>query len=80
VLTFNEKTFDEKGKQTGAAVMVFAKPGFEVATVTPPRVVAQSALTPDEMAAATALEKDDADGAIALLTRAIDKKSNPLYD
>ncbi|HYK80838.1 MAG TPA: hypothetical protein VEU95_14485 [Micropepsaceae bacterium] len=32
------------------------------------------------MAAATALEKDDADGAIALLKRAIDKKSNPLYD
>ena len=26
VLTFNEKTFDEKGKQTGTAVMVFAKP------------------------------------------------------
>ena len=29
VLTFNEKTFDDKGKQTGTAVMVFAKPGFE---------------------------------------------------
>ena len=87
VLTFSEKTFDEKGKQTGTAVMVFAKPGFEVATVTPPRVVPppapvapQSALTPDEMAAATALEKDDTDGAITLLSRAIDKKSNPLYD
>jgi len=36
VLTFNEKTFDEKGKQTGTAVMVFAKPGFEVASATPP--------------------------------------------
>jgi len=86
VLTFNEKTFDEKGKQTGTAVMVFAKPGFEVASATPPRVAApapvtpQSALTPDEIAAAAALEKDDADGAIAALTRAIDKKSNPLYD
>ena len=86
VLTFSEKTFDEKGKQTGTAVMVFAKPGFEVATVTPPRVAApapvapQSALTPDEITAAALLEKDDADGAIAALTRAIDKKANLLYD
>ena len=86
VLTFSEKTFDDKGKQTGTAVMVFAKPGFEVATVTPPRLAApapvtpQSALTPDEIAGAAALEKDDADGAIAALTRAIDKKSNLLYD
>ena len=52
VLTFSEKTFDEKGKQTGTAVMVFAKPGFEVATVTPPRVVtppraSDSAVSPD---------------------------------
>src|SRR5258706_5785250 len=86
VLTFNEKTFDEKGKQTGTAVMVFANRGFEVASATPPRVAAparvptQSAMTSDESAAAAALEKDDADGAIAALTRAIDKKSNPLYD
>src|SRR5258707_5024908 len=86
VLTFNEKTFDEKGKQTGTAVMVFAKPGLEVASSKPPQVaapapvVAQSGLTADEMAATAALEKDDADGAIAALTRAIDKKSKPLYD
>ena len=36
ILTFNEKTFDDKGKQTGTAVMIFAKPGFELASVTPP--------------------------------------------
>src|SRR5258708_1793299 len=86
VLTFNEKTFDEKGKQTGTAVMVFAKPGFEVASATPPRaappapVTPQSALTPDEIAAAAALQKDAADGAITALTRPIDRKTNPLYD
>ena len=79
-LTFNEKTFDDKGKQTGTAVMIFAKPGFEVASVAPPRpaaapaVVVPSGPTADETAGVAALEKDDADGAIAAFTRAIDKK------
>ena len=90
VLTFNEKTFDDKGKQTGTSVMVFAKPGFEVASVVPPRVavapppvVAQAAFSADEKAGAAAMEKDDMDGAIAAFTLALNKKeagANPLYD
>ena len=90
VLTFNEKKFDDKGKQTGTSVMVFAKPGFEVATVVPPRVaiapppvVAQAAFSADEKAGAAAMEKDDMDGAIAAFTLALNKKeagANPLYD
>jgi tetratricopeptide (TPR) repeat protein len=89
VLTFNEKTYDDKGKQTGTAVMVFAKPGFETASATAPRPAAPAApiivptTTPDEDAGAAALAKDDADGAIAAFTRAIDAKgpiATPLYD
>ncbi len=90
VLTINEKTFDDKGKQIRTAVMVFAKPGFEVATVVPPRVavppppvVAQAAFSADEKAGAAAMEKDDMDGAIAAFTLALNKKeagANPLYD
>jgi hypothetical protein len=87
ILTFNEKIFDEKGRQTGTAVMIFAKPGFETASVTPPRVAAPPPVlpttTPDEDVGATALSKDDADGAIAAFTRAIDKKdaiATPVYD
>ena len=93
VLTFNEKTFDEKGKQTGTSVMVFAKPGFEVASVVappravvavaPPPVVARAAFSADEKAGTAALEKDDMDGAIAAFTLALNKKeagANPLYD
>src|SRR6266849_2631127 len=88
VLTFNEKTFDEKGKQTGTAVMVFAKPGFEVASATPPGrpaapTVMLPATTPDEDAGTAAIGKGDSDGAIAAFTRAIDSKdkvATPVYD
>ncbi len=88
VLTFNEKTFDEKGKQTGTAVMVFAKPGFEVASATPPGrpaapTVMLPATTPDEDAGTAAIGKGDADGAIAAFSRAIDSKdkiATPVYD
>src|SRR5258705_8023365 len=77
VLTFNEKTFDDKGKQTGTSVMVFAKPGFEAATVVPPRVsVAPPVVTPagfsaDEKPGPAALEKNDKDRAIAASTLAL---------
>jgi tetratricopeptide (TPR) repeat protein len=91
IITFNEKTFDDKGKQTGTAVMVFAKPGFETASATPPPAAARAVVAPppaktttaDEDAGTAALAKDDADGAIAAFTQAIDKKdkiSNPVYD
>jgi tetratricopeptide (TPR) repeat protein len=89
ILTFNEKIFDDKGKQTGTAVMVFAKPGFETASASAPRPAAAAPMitvpttTPDEDAGAAALQKDDADGAIAAFTAAIDKKdkvANPVYD
>ena len=87
VLTFNEKTFDEKGKQTGTAVMVFAKPGFELASATPSRPAAPTvmlpATTPDEDAGTAAIGKGDSDGAIAAFTRAIDSKdkvATPVYD
>jgi hypothetical protein len=87
ILTFNEKIFDDKGKQTGTAVMLFAKPGFETASVTPPRAPVQAAplptTTPDEDAGAAALAKEDADGAIIAFTKAIDKKdpiASPAYD
>ena len=89
VMTFNEKLYDEKGKQTGTAVVVFAKPGFETASATAPKPAAPAApiivpsTTPDEDAGAAALAKDDADGAIAAFTRAIDAKdkvANAAYD
>ena len=87
ILTFNEKVFDDKGKQTGTATMIFAKPGFETASATPPRPAAAPAVlpttTPDEDAGAAALAKDDADAAIAAFTKAIDKKdpiASPAYD
>lgn len=88
ILTFTEKTFDEKGKQTGTAVMIFAKPGFETASATPARnaapvMVQRPGQTPDEVAGTAALSKDDADGAIAAFTRALgakDQGGTPAYD
>jgi tetratricopeptide (TPR) repeat protein len=87
IITLNEKTFDTNGKQTGTAVMIFAKPGFELASVTAPRPAAPPAVvpttTPDEDAGAAAMAKNDADGAIAAFTAAIDKKdkiASPVYD
>lgn len=90
VLTFNEKMFDDRGKQIGTAVMVFAKPGFEVASATPPQAAPgvpppppAPKFTADEKAGLAALEKDDADGAIAAFTRSLDKKeadASPVYD
>jgi tetratricopeptide (TPR) repeat protein len=93
VLTFNEKIFDDKGKQVGSQVMVFAKPGFEIASATPStpaRAAAAAApaappkaTTADEDAGAAALAKGDADAAIAALTKALatkEKLLNPYYD
>lgn len=87
VLTFNEKIYDDKGKQISTTVMVFAKPGFELASATPARPAAPTvmlpATTPDEDAGTAAIAKGDADGAIAAFTRAIDSKdkiATPLYD
>ncbi|HYK81114.1 MAG TPA: tetratricopeptide repeat protein [Micropepsaceae bacterium] len=89
VLTFNEKTYDDKGKQISTTVMVFAKPGFEVASATPSRpavaapTVMLPATTPDEDAGTAAIGKGDSDGAIAAFTRAIDSKdkvATPVYD
>ena len=87
LLTFNEKIYDDKGKQISTTVMVFAKPGFELASATPSRAAAPTvmlpATTPDEDAGTAAIAKGDADGAIAAFTRAIDSKdkiATPLYD
>jgi len=93
-LTFRETTFDNKGKQISTAVMVFAKPGFELASATPGNTAGAGAgaaaavglaprTTPDEDAGAAALERGDDDAAIRFFTAAIDKKdklANPLYD
>jgi hypothetical protein len=87
IMTFSEKTFDTNGRQTGTAVMTFAKPGFETASATapkpPPPPVVVPTTTPDEDTGTAALAKNDADGAIAAFTLAIDKKdkiASPVYD
>ena len=77
-LTFSEKTYNATGKEMNAQVMIFAKPGFEVAVVAPPvaRVgvplpVVGAGDTPDEKAAIEALGAGNDDEAIRLFTRAI---------
>jgi tetratricopeptide (TPR) repeat protein len=80
ILTFNEKAFDDKGKQLSISVMIFAKPGFEMASATPPPAAAQQAapivvqprVPPDEIAGTAAMQKGDTDAAIAAFTRVID--------
>jgi tetratricopeptide (TPR) repeat protein len=79
-LTFSEKTYDPKGKELASATMIFAKPGFEVASVAPAAPAAQAAPimtggpTPDETAAAAALERGDDDEAIRLFTKVLEGK------
>jgi hypothetical protein len=80
VLTFSEKTYDDKGKQTGTIMMVFAKPGFDFASLNQPApartagTTLTSPLTPAETAAAAALEKGEDDAAIAMFTKVIEAK------
>jgi tetratricopeptide (TPR) repeat protein len=86
VLTFTEKTYDDRGKQTGTARIVFAKPGYDFAsanTNTSTRGPTMgSPLSPEEMAATALLEKGDDDAAIAAFTKLIDGKPTPMlyYD
>ena len=77
-LTFSEKTYNATGKELNAQVMIFAKPGFEVAVVAPPVPragipvpVAGAGDTPDEKAAIEALGAGTDDEAIRLFTAAI---------
>jgi tetratricopeptide (TPR) repeat protein len=75
-ITFAEKIYNNTGKELAAHQMVFAKPGFEVATVAPPpaaRPVAQPGAgnTPDENAASAALAAGNDDEAIRLYSAAI---------
>jgi len=83
VLTFTEKQYDDKGKQTGTAAIVFAKPGFDFASASTNaapkgQVTMTSPLTPEETAAAAALEKGDDDMAIAMFTKVIEGKPTPM--
>lgn len=89
-LTFSEKTYNNAGKEIASAVMLFAKPGFEVAVVAPPVVRAGIPVpgpgagdTPDEVAALDALGKGNDDEAIRLFTKAImtaSAQANIQYD
>jgi tetratricopeptide (TPR) repeat protein len=80
VLTFREQIFNANGKQTGTTTMVFAKPGFDFASLNqsaPSRATGTtltSPLTPDEVAASAALEKGEDDAAVAMFTKVIDAK------
>jgi tetratricopeptide (TPR) repeat protein len=86
-LTYSEKSYDARGKELSSATMVFAKPGFEMASATPAPAAApaqqqQAAVitggpTPDEAAASAALEKGDDDEAIRLFTKAISGPPTP---
>jgi len=86
-LTFREQTYDDKGKQTAVAVMVFENPDVKVASVTPnaPAAAAaapaapQTVLSPAETEAAAALAKGDDDQAMRLLTAIIEApKATPM--
>lgn len=87
ILTMREQIFNANGKQVGTTTMVFAKPGFDFASIQQASVPAtpggamQSPLTAAEQAAAAALEKGDDDAAIAAFTKIIDapQKTPMLY-
>ena len=78
-LTFQEKTYDNNGKQTGTAVMVFVNPDVKVASASkpaapePPKPEApKPVFNPQEQAALDALSKNDNDEAIRLYTAMFD--------
>ncbi len=76
-LTFREQVYDDKGKQTGTAVMVFLNPDVKVASATPPPDVPpppKPIFTPQETAALEVLSKNDDDQAIRLFTAIIEAK------
>ena len=89
-LTFAQKTYNANGKEIANSQLVFARPGFEVASAEPPRQTRSapagtlvSPLSADETAAAAALEKGNDDEAIRLFTNIIDTdKTSPMlyYD
>jgi tetratricopeptide repeat protein len=77
-LTFREQIYDDKGKQTGIAVMVFLNPDVMVASATPPPDAPppppKPVFTPQETAALAVLDKNDNDEAIRQFTAIIDAK------
>jgi Tfp pilus assembly protein PilF len=81
-LTFHEQMYDDKGKQTSTAMMVFQNPDVKVASVKPPQSsapVVTSLLTPEETDALAMLSKNDNDGAISRFTAVIESnQSTPM--
>jgi hypothetical protein len=76
-MTFQEKTYDNNGKQTGTQLLVFENPNAQVAslkpednTPPPPKPI----FTPEEMAALDALSANKDDDAIRLFTGVINAK------
>ena len=81
-LTFQEKTYDNNGKQTGTSVVVFVNPDVKVASASKPAAPVapvpeppKPVLNPQEQAAIDALSKNDNDEAIRLFSAIFDSNA-----
>jgi hypothetical protein len=86
-LTFNETTYDDKGKTTSTSVLVFVNPEVKVVSLPQGQSVTappppQAVLSPDETAASQVLAKGNDDEAIRMFSTIIAGKPTPMlyYD